>query len=315
MGVRRAEIINGLRWSVVADALGLPAENRQRGTYPLITEMVASDFWKQPAGSWSDDTSMSLGLIENLVSGGDYDDLMSQFENYMRFGTNTPRGELFDIGRTCAHAIRNYAINQFPARQCGDPSVHANGNGALMYLAPLAVALQNDTSVAHRLTITRNYTMLTHGHARSVVASLIYLEVLHALHQGQALPAALVSVHELLISTIKNMTLLGELSTYGALFSPDFAQTKAGVIRTSGYVVDTLLAACWLALNYQTPREAVLAAVNFGGDTDTIATITAALTAAWHPDITVDTKWWQQTLNHKLLNAHFEVFTAKFASS
>lgn len=31
MGVRRAEIINGLRWSVVADALGLPAENRQRG--------------------------------------------------------------------------------------------------------------------------------------------------------------------------------------------------------------------------------------------------------------------------------------------
>ncbi|WP_262339730.1 ADP-ribosylglycohydrolase family protein [Lactiplantibacillus plantarum] len=54
------------------------------------------------------------------------------------------------------------------------------------------------------------------------------------------------------------------------------------------------MAACWLALNYQTPREAVLAAVNFGGDTDTIATITAALTAAWHPDITVDTKWWQQ---------------------
>jgi len=47
MGVRRAGIINGLRWSVVADALGLPAENRQRGTYPLITEMVASDFWKQ----------------------------------------------------------------------------------------------------------------------------------------------------------------------------------------------------------------------------------------------------------------------------
>ncbi|WP_262339734.1 hypothetical protein [Lactiplantibacillus plantarum] len=48
---------------------------------------------------------MSLGLIENLVSGGDYDDLMSRFENYMRFGTNTPRGELLDIGRTCAHAI------------------------------------------------------------------------------------------------------------------------------------------------------------------------------------------------------------------
>nr|WP_250546285.1 ADP-ribosylglycohydrolase family protein [Lactiplantibacillus argentoratensis] len=181
--------------------------------------------------------------------------------------------------------------------------------------APLAVALQNDTSVAHRLTITRNYTMLTHGHARSVVASLIYLEVLHALHQGQALPAALVSVRELLISTIKDVTLLGELDTYGALFSPDFAQTKAGVIRTSGYVVDTLLAACWVALNYQTPREAVLAAVNFGGDTDTIATITAALTAAWHPDIPVDTKWWQQTLNHQLLNAHFEVFTDKFATS
>ncbi|WP_423764348.1 ADP-ribosylglycohydrolase family protein [Lactiplantibacillus pentosus] len=76
--------------------------------------------------------------------------------------------------------------------------------------------------------------------------------------------------------------------------------------------MDTLLAACWLALNYETPRETVLAAANFGGDTDTIATIAASLAAAGHPAIPVATDWWQQILNRSLLEERFTAFASKF---
>ncbi|MDT6991188.1 ADP-ribosylglycohydrolase family protein [Lactiplantibacillus pentosus] len=310
--MQRQAIINELRWAVVGDALGLPAENRERDTYSPITTMIASEYWQQPAGTWSDDTSMSLGMVENLVVDGDYDDLMCRFESYMRFGTDTPRGEMFDIGRTCAHAIRNFAINQLPAVQCGDCSVDANGNGALMRMAPLGTALQSDSSIAHRLTRIRRYTAVTHGHPRSIMASLIYCELLHALHQGQQLSKALIKVHQLLAMTIKAPALLNELNTYQPLFSSHFKQTSRADVRNTGYVVDTLLAACWLALNYETPRETVLAAANFGGDTDTIATIAASLAAAGHPAIPVATDWWQQILNRPLLDERFSAFATKY---
>ena len=48
-------------------------------------------------------------------------------------------------------------------------------------------------------------------------------------------------------------------------------------MRSSGYVVDTLGASLWCALNSWSYEEAVLAAVNLGGDSDTTACVTGAL--------------------------------------
>ena len=48
-------------------------------------------------------------------------------------------------------------------------------------------------------------------------------------------------------------------------------------IKSSGYVVDTLEAAIWCLLSTDNYRDAVLEAVNLGGDTDTVAAITGGL--------------------------------------
>lgn len=315
--MKQQEIINVLRWAVVADALGVPAEMRPRGTYPKIMDMQASSFWRQPAGSWSDDTSMTLCLIENLVEAqpGDYSDLMQRFESYMRYGTNTPQGEIFDIGRTCAHAIRNFAVNRQAPLLCGDGSPYANGNGALMRIAPLAILLQSETDRVKRFNVARDYTVVTHRHARAVVGSYLFLELLHHLLNHKSLKQALNIVRASCEAGWLAPVYQNEISQYQMIFETAFPQTSEKMIKTSGYVVDTLAAAVWVALTQSTPRQGIITAVNLGGDTDTVATVAASLLAAGNLQTPVDTQWWHQTLNHQILDNHFETFAKNMVSS
>ena len=48
-------------------------------------------------------------------------------------------------------------------------------------------------------------------------------------------------------------------------------------IKSSGFVIDSLEASIWCILTTNSFSEAVLKAVNLGGDTDTIGALTGAL--------------------------------------
>ncbi|MCF7522716.1 ADP-ribosylglycohydrolase family protein [Levilactobacillus brevis] len=51
-----------------------------------------------------------------------------------------------------------------------------------------------------------------------------------------------------------------EAATYQRLFTPRFQQLPATAIRSTGYVVDTLEAAVWIALNHHDLATGILAA-------------------------------------------------------
>lgn len=309
--MKAAQILNVLRTAAVADALGVPAEMKVRGSYQL-TGMTGNGTWSQPAGSWSDDTSMTLCLLQNILEQGSYDDLLDKFEHYMMFGDWTPRGVTFDVGRTCAHAVRQHAINHVSAQQCGDAAEHANGNGALMRIAPLAFVLANQSGVAERFATTKAYTTLTHGHPRAVVGSFIYLELLHELLAGKNLVDALAAVKITLTGLNPDSAYALEVPAYQRLFTENFQSCQLAGIRTSGYVVDTLEAAVWVALNASDLRTGLLQAVNLGGDVDTIATVAAPLLAVSHSEQPVPADWWQVMLNRPLLDQVMVPFSQRY---
>ena len=241
--MRAYQIENILYAGVVGDALGVPVEFEKRDSYYI--DSMTTGTWEQPAGSWSDDTSFTLPLIENLMTNKSYDDLMQKFVNYMFHNEYTPNGVAFGIGNTCAKALRNWSVNHYPALECGDPSVEANGNGALMRLAPLAIHLANEKDISKRLDLEREYTSLTHRHPRSIVASYIYLEIIHDLLNGCSLRSSLDNLPNRLTQALQgHFDELKELSYFEAMFQPDFATTLRKEIKSSGYVVDTLLASC-----------------------------------------------------------------------
>ena len=76
------DAIKGGIWGlIVGDALGVPVEFQDREELeknPVI-DMRAYGTHNQPKGTWSDDTSMTLCLVDNLINGYDLNEIANNF--------------------------------------------------------------------------------------------------------------------------------------------------------------------------------------------------------------------------------------------
>ncbi|MFD1392049.1 ADP-ribosylglycohydrolase family protein [Lacticaseibacillus jixianensis] len=300
------QIVNFFEVSMIADALGVPVEFRPRDSYH-VTGMIGHGTYDQPIGSWSDDSSLTLCLAETLTEGGGPTQLMQKFTAYLD-GDYTPRGIRFDIGIGTSEAISRFNTGRVPATEAGSRSVNANGNGALMRIAPLAFALNGQNWPISRQRIT-DFTTVTHGHERAIIASCLYVETLRQLLAGQALADALKQADQLVQQSDFPAE---ELAYFDRLFSPDFFTASRGQIRSSGYVVDSLEAAVWCAANAASVQHLILTAANLGEDTDTIAQIAACLYAAGHLDEPAPMQWRQVLIRTPQSERIIREFAAKY---
>ena len=62
-------------------------------------------------------------------------------------------------------------------------------------------------------------------------------------------------------------------------------------IKSSGYVIDTLEASIWSVLNTTDYEEAVIKAVNLGGDTDTIGAIAGSIAGNIYGANSIPKRW------------------------
>lgn len=105
------------------------------------------------------------------------------------------------------------------------------------------------------------------------------------------------------------------MNQYQRLFSTDFENLSRDDIKSTGYVVDSIEAAVWCALNNVSFKDAVLTAVNLGGDADTIASLTATIKACENPDRLIPSEWLNSLVNRTLLNQVIVPFSEKFATA
>ena len=113
-------ILNGIMGSAVADALGVPVEFMERESLMKdpVVDMRSYGTYNQPAGTWSDDTSMTLCLVDSLSNGLDYNDIMTKFLEWYKEAKYTPYGEVFDIGIGTRKAIMRFEQGNAPL-ECG----------------------------------------------------------------------------------------------------------------------------------------------------------------------------------------------------
>ena len=139
----------------VADALGVPYEFRPRGTF-RCTGMMGHGSHNQPAGTWSDDTSMALAICDSYRELGRVDagDIRTRFCRWYREGTYTVDA-LFDIGGATARALDQ-------GFGCADE--WDNGNGSLMRTAPWH-SLMRATRTSRRFLPSRTRTAPRPKHA------------------------------------------------------------------------------------------------------------------------------------------------------
>ena len=283
---RRQNAARDMIWGhAVADALGVPVEfeTREQLANNPVTEMRGFGSYDVPAGSWSDDTSMTLALMESMTRVGrvDYTDIMKNFIRWMDEADFTPTGVMFDIGRATMQALMKFVHGTGPL-QCGGMSEHDNGNGSLMRIAPMALYLyaKRGTAVeAEDMQVVHEISMLTHGHPRSMLACGIYVQIALQLLDGKKLIDAIREGIKQAKEFYENHPLfIKEMPVYGRAWDIDrLAKMPVEAIKSSGYVVDTMEAVLWCLLNTSSYEECVLKAVNLGEDTDTIAAIAGGL--------------------------------------
>jgi len=107
-------ILDGIMGLAVADVLGVPVELESRASLSKnpVVGMRAYGTYNQTAGTWSDDTSMTLALADSLTRGLNYNDIMDNFIKWYEYGEFTPHGEVFDVGIATTNC-RDFFIVRF----------------------------------------------------------------------------------------------------------------------------------------------------------------------------------------------------------
>ena len=279
----------------VGDMLGVPVEfsSRQEREADPVKELRAYGTYHQPFGSWSDDSSLMFCLMDALMGENVLEQLKNNMIAYYQEGLFTPRGQMFDIGNSTRYAIENMERG-IPALECGGSTQQDNGNGSLMRVLPLAY-LRDKSKDEEFVQLIENVSSLTHRHKRSKLACIIYVVFAAQLYKGfdksDALDYALAFVHKYCEKEYRE-----ELSHYKNVLNKAIIKADKNRISSTGYVVDTLESVLWSFFNTASYEEAVLTAINLGGDTDTIGALVGGLAGLYYGFTKIPDRWKQNIL-------------------
>ena len=277
---KRERILGGLWGSVVGDALGVPVEFQDRSVLKAnpVTNLREYGTHRQPKGTWSDDTSLSLCTMDSLLNADfDIEDMGRRFVEWMYRGLWTPWGEPFDVGIATSDALVRIA-NGGPAANRGGCGEYDNGNGSLMRILPVALRFSHEPT-EQLLERIHPASAITHGHLRSQMACGFYALMAGHLLAGCQANAALNNTR-CVFETFYNQT--SEIQHFRKLLDTDFISISESLINSSSYVIHTLNASIWCLLNSSSYEECVLKAVNLGGDSDTTGCAAGGLAGLYY---------------------------------
>lgn len=286
------DILFGL---AIGDALGVPVEfkSREEISRQPVTDMIGYGTHNKPAGTFSDDSSLTFCLAEAIASGFSLEGTARNFVNWRYDNYWTADNEVFDIGITTQHAIDRLIKGTRPDL-AGDFEVHSNGNGSLMRVLPLLVYIR-DKPMAERYQLIKSVSSITHGHIRSAIACFYYLEfalgILNGIEKFNIYHNLQKNIAEYLRST--NMS-RDETDVFDRLLIDRIDLIPQEQIQSSGYVLHTLEASIWCLLNTDNYKDAVLKAVNLGQDTDTTGAVTGGLAGLLYGYDSIPENWLNQ---------------------
>ncbi|MBQ9535819.1 MAG: ADP-ribosylglycohydrolase family protein [Clostridia bacterium] len=290
----------------VGDALGVPVEfvPRERLRGSPVTNILGFGSHNVPAGTWSDDTSMTLCTLESLTKTGkiDLNDIMCRFSMWGDSGYMTPHGKAFGIGRTTLRSIVKYNRGH-SVDKCGGCLESDNGNGSLMRILPV-ILYQNfaagcDIYGAAQVEEIHAVSALTHAHPRSMTACGIYAFIINELLRKSSADSIERGIEAAKCYYANHL----EYSSFFRIFNIELRAMDMSEIKSSGYVVDTLEAAVWCALTTESYQSCVLKAVNLGDDTDTIAAVAGGLAGLLYGYDNIPSYWLSTIALHEKLDA------------
>jgi ADP-ribosylglycohydrolase len=278
----------------VGDALGVPFEFLEADEiqFKYGDEMVGEGTYYQPVGTFSDDTSMLCCTIEALIHDRSLKRMADNFLKWKNENFWTAHGEVFDIGNTTSVALTAY-------EKTGDltGSITNNeydcGNGSLMRILPL-LPYTMKMEMDEKFEFIKSVSSITHGNIRTAIACFLYLELAQKIWEDRTGSKLIVYGHSMNKAEkfLKEKTETKDEMVHFELIFSNFAQKiPVDQISNSGYVVDSLLLCFHCYMRYNRYEMRVWYAISFGGDTDTNAALTGALSTLVYGTREIPERW------------------------
>ncbi len=276
--------------AAVGDALGAPTEFGPAGQYrkkfptPVQTgtgEMVGGGPFDWQPGEFTDDTQMAIALAESIVACNCKFDPSHTFDRFQAWASNAT-----DIGNTTRRALRG-SDWRTAAQQGHNATGQSAGNGSLMRIAPIGIA--GVRWGAHEtVRVAFEQSRLTHWEDGAGVGAALAAELI----RRTILTGNFEENIDDVLQFARQFEFLSsaEIAVYEKLLASDWSPHEF-VGPGNGSVWTCLAQAVWAVRTTTTFSDAIIAAIELGGDTDTVAAVTGALAGALYGLQQIPSRW------------------------
>jgi len=289
--------------TAIGDALGVPVEflKREQIKKKPVTEFIGYGTHNQPPGTFSDDSAMTFCLAEALTTDFNLENVAYNFLEWTSNNYWAATERSFGFGHTTINAMFNLQNGMNP-ELAGGIKERDNGNGSLMRISPLAFYTYK-MSISNRFEIIKKVSSITHRHIRSIIACFYFIEFMIQILEGYNLFDAYKNLQIIIPDFLKSLSIeKPEIDLYDRLLLKNIFELSEDEIESSGYVIHTLEASVWCLLTTNNYEEAVLKAVNLGGDTDTTGCVTGGIAGLYYGYDNIPEKWTKNILKCEKIN-------------
>jgi ADP-ribosylglycohydrolase len=277
----------------VGDALGAPIEFSPPGSFTPLSNMIAGGPFNLERGQYTDDTTMALCIAESILAKRAFDpvDQLERFVRWYRHGYLSSTGACFDIGNTTRRSLEDFEQTGKPYRL---PGGLRGGNGAIMRLAPVAMAFAGRPDEAIRLCGESAQT--THNFTECVDTCRLLGALIIGALAGETKDRLLLPGYAPVDRLWKSQPLVSAVQeiSFGS-----YQHKNPPAIRGGGLATESLEAALWAFYHSNNYEDGVLLAVNLGDDADSTGAVFGQLAGAYYglhaiPDRWLGTLWSRQ---------------------
>jgi poly(ADP-ribose) glycohydrolase ARH3 len=275
----------------VGDAMGEPVEGWPHKA--IYSQFGLLDTMLREEARYTDDTQMMIGILETLVEKGGFDPAVCAVRFQENFDPSRGYGRrIFGVMEKIRRGI--------PWNAVGTDSF---GNGGAMRIAPIGCFYYGDLQAVEENAILS--ARITHNHPEGLAgavaqATAVALALQHGLSNEPVEAEEFVDRISVQVSSIDNgfTESLGGIKSISASFSSRPTNSVIEVIeairdryRLSLRAIESVPAAIGAFVLTNSFREAVVLAVNLGGDTDTIGAMAGAVAGAYYGLDQIPQEW------------------------
>jgi len=278
---------------IIGDAVGLPLKNKSRKELlkKPINEMLSIDGYND-IGYWSCNSSFILATLDSIIENEkkiNYSDLMRKYLECLNNNKYSSSNKtISDVDEVIINSLNNFKDNKTPL-DCGSKKYEDNNNKSLARMLPIVLyCYYKKVEEDDIYNLVKKYSSLTHAHQLSIMASYIYVRFMLNILKGKNKTTSYNLIKYIDYEKYFRKEIISEFSR---LLEDNINELSLKEIQSTDNVVDTLEATIWIILNTNNYQQAIVGAINLGGDTNTIGALVGAVAGIIYGVDDIPHKW------------------------